>query len=342
MVFVWLAFFLVHLEILDFWNAQIQEIPCIRINHHSQPANHHQLFVVGLSRPRTPLPSSVWRLKSAFHLVPYRNSAQYQYQIIPYQTPESNECFAECFLKDAHLEYAFLMHDFRKPFFQQPGNLKSPQTRRQLLKKDWRISSSVQEKRNGRGWCWPSRKVRWVENLLDDGISPNLMRESFEVYLLIFASEIGSLETVKLLIEQGARINDSDSEGRTALFMPQRMDTPKLFPFWLKMVPIPMRSVFRIAPHWCRQQWTNISKGWKFCQEWGQCGSSESFWLNGSDVRRTEWRSGFSQETAPSWCWNQYCLKKWLHRAFHGSSERAWKVGESIAASGEVNQKKKH
>ena len=59
-----------------------------------------------------------------------------------------------------------------------------------------------------------------VENLLDDGISPNLRgRESFQGYTpLIFASEIGSLETVKLLIERGARINDSDSEGRTALF----------------------------------------------------------------------------------------------------------------------------
>ena len=59
-----------------------------------------------------------------------------------------------------------------------------------------------------------------VENLLDDGISPNFRgRESFQGYTpLIFASEIGSLETVKLLIERGARINDSDSEGRTALF----------------------------------------------------------------------------------------------------------------------------
>ena len=91
-----------------------------------------------------------------------------------------------------------------------------------------------------------------VENLLDDGISPNLRgRESFQGYTpLIFASEIGSLETVKLLIERGARINDSDSEGRTALFhASERMDTPKLFPFWLKMVPIPMRSVFTIVPH---------------------------------------------------------------------------------------------
>ena len=53
-----------------------------------------------------------------------------------------------------------------------------------------------------------------VKNLLDDGISPNLRgRESFQGYTpLIFASEIGSLETVKLLIERGARINDSDSE----------------------------------------------------------------------------------------------------------------------------------
>ena len=49
--FLWVCagwhFFLVHLErILDFLerSGSIREIPCVRINHHSQPANHHQPF----------------------------------------------------------------------------------------------------------------------------------------------------------------------------------------------------------------------------------------------------------------------------------------------------------
>ena len=58
-----------------------------------------------------------------------------------------------------------------------------------------------------------------VERVLAQGVSVNIRgtKEFHGVTPLIFASGIGALATVKLLVERGARLNDTDSQGKTAL-----------------------------------------------------------------------------------------------------------------------------
>ena len=65
------------------------------------------------------------------------------------------------------------------------------------------------------------KSVPAVEQLLNEGISPNLRgRETFEgLTPLIFAAGIGAIDTVELLIQHGARINDTDTESKTALLL---------------------------------------------------------------------------------------------------------------------------
>jgi len=58
-----------------------------------------------------------------------------------------------------------------------------------------------------------------LEQVLGQGVSVNIRgAEKFHgVTPLIFASGIGSLVIVKLLVEKGARLNDTDTQGNTAL-----------------------------------------------------------------------------------------------------------------------------
>ena len=58
-----------------------------------------------------------------------------------------------------------------------------------------------------------------VEQVLAQGVSVNIRgtEEFHGVTPLIFASGIGSLVIVKLLVEKGARLNDTDTQGNTAL-----------------------------------------------------------------------------------------------------------------------------
>ena len=61
--------------------------------------------------------------------------------------------------------------------------------------------------------------VSAVENILSEGVSLNIRgtNEFHGVTPLMFASGIGKQEIVKMLVEKGARLNDTDTLGKTAL-----------------------------------------------------------------------------------------------------------------------------
>ena len=61
--------------------------------------------------------------------------------------------------------------------------------------------------------------VSAVEKVLAQGVSVNIRgtKEFHGVTPLMFSSGIGARVTVKLLVEKGARLNDTDTQGNTAL-----------------------------------------------------------------------------------------------------------------------------
>ena len=63
------------------------------------------------------------------------------------------------------------------------------------------------------------KSVSAVESVLSEGVSVNIRgtEEFHGVTPLMFASRIGAQVIVKLLIEKGARLNDTDTLGKTAL-----------------------------------------------------------------------------------------------------------------------------
>ena len=72
--------------------------------------------------------------------------------------------------------------------------------------------------------------VEAVKQVLEGGVDINIRGvEPFQgMTPLAFASRIGSLETVRLLVERGGRVNDSDQQGHTALIRAAQEGEPTI------------------------------------------------------------------------------------------------------------------
>jgi len=67
------------------------------------------------------------------------------------------------------------------------------------------------------GYALKSADLRYLQALLDGGLSPNHKTDDHRELLQLAAGALGSLAHVKLLVERGARVDLRDSIGGTAL-----------------------------------------------------------------------------------------------------------------------------
>ncbi|MDP6656717.1 MAG: ankyrin repeat domain-containing protein, partial [SAR324 cluster bacterium] len=94
--------------------------------------------------------------------------------------------------------------------------------------------------------------VSAVESVLSTGVSVNIRgtEEFHGVTPLMFASGIGAQVIVKLLVEKGARLNDTDTLGKTALIQAAHKGHPDTVSFLLQQGANPNAET--------NQQWTAL------------------------------------------------------------------------------------
>ena len=94
--------------------------------------------------------------------------------------------------------------------------------------------------------------VSAVESVLSTGVSVNIRgtEEFHGVTPLMFASGIGAQVIVKLLVEKGARLNDTDTLGKTALIQAAYKGHPDTVSFLLQQGANPNAET--------KQQWTAL------------------------------------------------------------------------------------